>query len=62
MLSGPWKQKLIRYANTGTDYKLPMRNSMDLPKTILGRKITQRKNIKFYISYIKPTNGKIKRT
>ncbi len=45
MLSGPWKQKLIRYAHTGTDYKLPMMNSMDSPITILGRKITQRKNM-----------------
>jgi len=59
MLSGPWKQKLIRYANTGTDYKLPMRNSMDLPRTILGRKITQRKNMNLSFSFQNKIKGEV---
>ena len=59
MLSGPWKQKLIRYANTGTDYKLPMRNSMDLPRTILGRKITQRKNMNLSLSFQNKIKGEV---
>jgi len=59
MLSGPWKQKLIRYANTGTDYKLPMRNSMDSPRTILGRKITQRKNMNLSFSFQNKIKGEV---
>ena len=59
MLSGPWKQKLIRYAHTGTDYKLPMRNSMDLPRTILGRKITQRKNMNLSFSFQNKIKGEV---
>jgi len=59
MLSGPWKQKLIRYANTGTDYKLPMRNSMDSPRTILGRKITQRKNMNISFSFQNKIKGEV---
>jgi UDP-N-acetylmuramate dehydrogenase len=59
MLSGPWKQKLIRYANTGIDYKLPMRNSMDLPITILGRKITQRKNMNMSLSFQNKIKGQV---
>ena len=59
MLSGPWKQKLIRYAHTGTDYKLPMRNSMDSPRTILGRKITQRKNMNRSFSFQNKIKGEI---
>ena len=59
MLSGPWKQKLIRYANTGTDYKLPMRNSMDSPRTILGRKITQRKNMNRSFSFQNKIKGEV---
>ena len=59
MLSGPWKQKLIRYANTGTDYKLPMRNSLDLPRTILGRKITQRKNMNLSFSFQNKIKGEV---
>ena len=59
MLSGPWKQKLIRYAHTGTDYKLPMRNSMDSPRTILGRKITQRKNMNLSFSFQNKIKGEV---
>jgi len=59
MLSGPWKQKLIRYAHTGTDYKLPMRNSMDSPRTILGRKITQRKNMNRSFSFQNKIKGEV---
>jgi len=59
MLSGPWKQKLIRYAHTGTDYKLPMRNSLDLPRTILGRKITQRKNMNLSFSFQNKVKGEV---
>jgi UDP-N-acetylmuramate dehydrogenase len=59
MLSGHWKQKLIRYAHTGTDYKLPMRNSMDSPKTILGRKISQRKNMNHSFSFQNKIKGKV---
>jgi UDP-N-acetylmuramate dehydrogenase len=59
MLSGTWKQKLIRYAHTGTDYKLPMRNSMDSPRTILGRKITQRKNMNRSFSFQNKIKGEV---
>jgi len=59
MLSGPWKQKLIRYAYTGTDYKLPIRNSMDSPRTILGRKITQRKNMNLSFSFQNKIKGEV---
>ena len=59
MLSGPWKQRLIRYANTGTDHKLPMGNSLDSPRTILGRKITQRKNMNLSFSFQNKIKGEI---
>jgi len=59
MLSGPWKQKLIRYANTGTDNKLPMKNSMDSPRTILGRKITQRKKMNLSFSFQNKIKGEV---
>ena len=60
MLSGPWKQRLIRYANTGTDHKLPMRDSLDLPRTILGRKIIQRKNMNPSFSFQNKIKGEVK--
>ena len=59
MLSGPWKQRLIYYANTGTDHKLPVRNSLDSPRTILGRKITQRKNMNLSFSFQNKIKGEI---
>ena len=59
MLSRPWKQRLIRYANTGTNHKLPMRNSLDSPRTILGRKITQRKNMNLSFSFQNKIKGEV---
>ena len=60
MLSGPWKQRLIRYANTGTDHKLPMRDSLGLPRTILGRKIIQRKNMNPSFSFQNKIKGEVR--
>ncbi len=45
MLSGPWKQRLIRYANTGTDNRLLMGDGLKSPTIILGRKILQNKTM-----------------
>ena len=60
MLSGPWKQRLILYANTGIDHKLPMRDSLGLPRTILGRKIIQRKNMNPSFSFQNKIKGEIR--
>ena len=60
MLSGPWKQRLIRYANTGTNLKLPMRDSVGLTRTILGRKIIQRKNMNPSFSFQNKIKGEVK--
>ena len=59
MLSEPWKQRLIRYANTGTDHKLPMRNSLGLTRAILGRKIIQRKNMNPSFSFQNKIKGEV---
>lgn len=60
MLSRPWKQRLIRYANTGTDHMLPMRNGLNSPRTILGRKIMQRKNMNPSFSFQKKIKGEVR--
>ena len=60
MLSGSWKQRLIRYANTGTDYKLPIRDNLDLTRTILGRKIIQRKNMNPSFSIQNKIKGEVR--
>ena len=60
MLSGPWKQRLIRYANTGTDHTLPMSDSLDSLRTILGRKIIQRKNMNPSFSFQNKIKGEVK--
>jgi len=60
MLSRSWKQRLIRYANTGTDHKLPTRDSMGLSRTILGRKIIQRKNMNSSFSFQNKIKGEVR--
>ena len=60
MLSGPWKQRLIRYANTGTDYHSPKRDSLNSPRTILGRKILQRKNMNPSFSIQNKIKGEVR--
>jgi len=60
MLSGPWKQRLIRYANSGTDLKLPVRNSLGLSRTILGRKIIQRVNMNPSYSFQNKIKGEVR--
>ncbi|MBJ78526.1 MAG: UDP-N-acetylenolpyruvoylglucosamine reductase [Nitrospinae bacterium] len=60
MLSGPWKQRLIRYANTGTDQQFPMRDGLNSPRTILGRKILQRKNMNSSFSFQNKIKGEVR--
>ena len=60
MLSGPWKQRLIRYANTGTDYRLPIRDSLKSPTTILGRKISLSKTMNPTFSFQNKIKGEVR--
>ncbi len=60
MLSGPWKQRLIRYANTGTDNRLLMGDGLKSPTIILGRKILQNKTMNPTFSFHNKIKGEVR--
>lgn len=43
MLSESWKRKLINFTHPGVEQRFPLRTRLELPKTVLGRKLRLRK-------------------
>ncbi len=56
-----WKPRLIRWANTGPGRGIVLRTRLDLPKTVLGRKILQRKSMNPSYSWLHKIKGEVKR-
>lgn len=56
-----WKPRLIRWANTGPGRGIVLRTRLELPKTVLGRKILQRKNMNPSYSWLHKIKGEVRR-
>lgn len=61
MLHDPWKRRLLRFAHTGREQKFPLRTRLELPKTILGRKIVQSKIMTPSFSWLQKIKGEVRR-
>lgn len=59
MLSESWKRKLINFTHSGVGQRFPPR--LELPKTVLGRKLRQRKIMTDPFPWITKIKGEVKR-
>jgi UDP-N-acetylmuramate dehydrogenase len=59
MLSESWKRKLINFTHSGVGKRFPPR--LELPKTVLGRKLRQRKIMMDPFPWISKVKGEIRR-
>lgn len=57
-----WKPRLLRFANTGRgEQGIPLRTRLDLPKTVLGRRIRQRKVMRHSFPWLHKIKGEVRR-
>jgi UDP-N-acetylmuramate dehydrogenase len=56
-----WKPRLIRWANTGPGRGIVLCTRLDLPKTVLGRKILKRKTMNPSFSWLHKIKGEVRR-
>lgn len=61
MLSESWKRKLINFTHSGVDQRFPLRTRLELPKTVLGRKLRLRKIMTDPFPWLTKIKGEVKR-
>ena len=61
MLSEPWKRRLINFTHSGVGQRFPLRTRLELPKTVLGRKLRQRKIMTNPFPWLTKIKGEVKR-
>jgi UDP-N-acetylmuramate dehydrogenase len=61
MLSESWKRKLINFTHSGVEQRFPLRTRLELPKTVLGRKLRQRKIMTDPFPWLTKIKGEVKR-
>ena len=61
MLSESWKRKLINFTHSGVGQRYPLRTRLELPKTVLGRKLRQRKIMTDPFPWLTKIKGEVKR-
>ncbi len=61
MLSEPWKRKLINFTHSGMGQRLPIKTQLDLPKTVLGRKLRQSQTMSQTLPWIHKIKGEVRR-
>jgi UDP-N-acetylmuramate dehydrogenase len=61
MLSESWKRKLINFTHSGVEHRFPLRTRLELPKTVLGRKLRQRKIMTDPFPWLTKIKGEVKR-
>jgi len=61
MLSEPWKRRLINFTHSGTGQRFPLRTRLDLPKTVLGRKLRQKNIMTNPFPWLTKIKGEVKR-
>ena len=61
MLSESWKRKLIIFTHSGVEQRFLLRTRLELPKTVLGRKLRQRKIMTDPFPWLTKIKGEVKR-
>ncbi len=61
MLSEPWKRRLINFTHPGVGQRFPLGTRLDLPKTVLGRKLRQRKIMTNPFPWLSKFKGEVRR-
>lgn len=61
MLSESWKRKLINFTHSGVEQRFPLRTRLELPKTVLGRKLRLRKIMTNPFPWLTKIKGEVKR-
>jgi len=61
MLSEPWKRRLINFTHSGVGQGFPLRTRLNLPKTVLGRKLHLRNIMTNPFPWLTKIKGEVKR-
>ena len=61
MLSEPWKRRLINFTHSGVGQRYPLRTRLELPKTVLGRKLRLRKIMTNPFPWLTKIKGEVRR-
>lgn len=59
MLTESWKQKIVRYAHSRGESRLPLRTRLSSPKIALGQQFYLRKNMSRSLDWLKQIQGEI---